>query len=68
VDVRGAFLCTMIDEEVFILHDAGIAKLAAEWMHELMDYVRWNGKIAVRADKIMYGLIQSVKLWYKKLT
>jgi hypothetical protein len=53
---------------VFILHDAGIAKLAAEWMHELMDYVRWNGKIAVRADKIMYGLIQSVKLWYKKLT
>jgi hypothetical protein len=68
VDVRGAFLCTMIDEKVFILRDAGMAKLAAEWMPELKDYFRWDRKIAVRVDKIMCGLIQSAKLWYKELT
>jgi len=70
VDVGGAFLCAPIndDEEVFMTLDDTITFMAIEWMPELQEYMRLDGKLMVRVDKAMYGLIQSAKLWYKELT
>jgi hypothetical protein len=70
VDVGGAFLCAPIneDEEVFMTLDDAITYMAIDWMPELQEYVRTDGKLTVRVDKAMYGLIQSAKLWYNELT
>ncbi len=70
VDVGGAFLCASIDEdeEVFMIIDETLTEMAQEWMPEVAEYIREDGKLVVRVDKAIYGLIQSAKLWYKELT
>jgi len=70
VDVGGAFLCAPIDknEEVFMLLDESLASMAAEWIPDIANFVREDGKLAVRVEKAMYGLIQSARLWYDELT
>jgi len=70
VDVGGAFLCASIDdeEEVFMQIDEGLSTMAQEWMPELAEFVRVDGKLIVKVEKAMYGLIQSAKLWYKELS
>jgi hypothetical protein len=37
-------------------------------MPDLQEYLREDGRLPVKVDKAMYGLIQSTKLWYKELT
>jgi hypothetical protein len=70
VDVGGAFLCASIDgtEEVFMIIDETLTEMAKEHMPEVAKFVREDGKLVVRVDKAMYGLIQPAKLWYKELT
>jgi len=70
VDVGGAFLCASIDdeEEVYMQIDEGLSTMAQEWMPELAEFVRMDGKLIVKVEKAMYVLIQSAKLWYKKLS
>jgi hypothetical protein len=70
VDVGGAFLCASIDEteEVYMIIDETLTEMAGELMPEVTEYIREDGKLVVRVDKAMYGLIQSAKLWYKELT
>jgi hypothetical protein len=70
VDVGGAFLCASIDdtEEVFMEIDEALSTMAREWMPELKEFTRLDGKMVVKVEKAMYGLIQSAKLWYKELS
>jgi hypothetical protein len=70
VDVGGAFLCASIDdeEEVFMQLDESLASMAKDWVPGVEEFIRDDGKLVVRVDKAMYGLIQSAKLWYKELT
>jgi hypothetical protein len=70
VDVGGAFLCAPIDEneEIYMLLDESLASMAADWIPEVAEFVREDGKLAVRVEKAMYGLIQSARLWYDELT
>jgi hypothetical protein len=70
VDVGGAFLCAQIDdnEEVFMLLDESLASMAAEWIPGVVDYIREDGKLVVKVERAMYGLIQSARLWYDELT
>jgi len=70
LDIAGAFLCAPIDneQEVFMSLGPELAEKAVECMPYLNEYVDQQGRIIVRVDKAMYGLIQSAKLWYKELT
>jgi len=70
LDVGGAFLCAPIDEgaEVFMFLDKGMTEMCVDCMPQYKEFVREDGKLFVRVDKAMYGLIQSAKLWYKELT
>jgi len=51
-DVGGAFLCASIDEseEVYMILEEAL-------MPELAKYIRNDGKLAVKVEKAMYGLI-----------
>jgi hypothetical protein len=70
LDVGGAFLCAPIgdSEEVYMVLDRDLAEKAADIMPELKEFVGTDGRLVVRVDKAMYGLIQSAKLWYNELT
>jgi len=70
LDVGGAFLCAPIGdgEEVYMSLDRELADKAVESMPELKAYQGEDGKIVVRVDRAMYGLIQSARLWYDELT
>jgi hypothetical protein len=70
LDVGGAFLCAPIgdSEEVFMVLDKNLAKRAVDSMPDLKEFIGADGKLVVRVDKAMYGLIQSAKLWYNELT
>lgn len=61
----GAFLCASIDqkEEVFMTMDQRLSK-----MPNLKPFLHEDGRLTVRVDQAMYGLIQSAKLWYNELT
>ncbi len=68
LDVGGAFLCAPIgEEEVYMSLDRELTEKAAEGMPELAEFVQ-DGKLIVRVERAMYGLIQSAKLWYNELT
>jgi hypothetical protein len=66
----GAFLCAPIDEgaKVYMYLDKGMTNMCVNWMPHFKENVREDGKLYVKVDKAMYGLIQSAKLWYKELT
>jgi hypothetical protein len=70
LDVGGAFLCAPIGdgEQVFMSLERDLASKAVTYMPELEQYLTENGKLIVRVDRAMYGLIQSAKLWYNELT
>jgi hypothetical protein len=48
--------------------DSVMSEMCMKWMPKLKDYLRHDGKLTVKVDKAMYGLIQSAKLWYNELT
>ena len=70
LDVGGAFLCANMDdtEEVFMVLDKQLAEMSTEWVSGTKDFLRHDGKLIVRVDRAMYGLIQSAKLWYDELS
>jgi len=69
LDVGGAFLCAPIgEEEVYMILDKDLANKVVTSMPEYSEYLGDDGKLVVRVDKAMYGLIQSAKLWYDELT
>jgi hypothetical protein len=70
IDIGGAYLCANIDEEdeVFIVLDRVMTNLCQEWLPDVTEYIRDDGKLVVKLDKEMYRLIQSSKLRYKELS
>jgi hypothetical protein len=70
LDIGGAFLwADMTDsEEVYMLLDQQLSEMCSEWVPGVREFVRGNGKLAVKVSKAMFGLIQSAKLWYKELS
>jgi hypothetical protein len=53
---------------VFMVLDKNLAERAVDSMPDLKEFIGADGKLVVRVDKAMYGLIQSAKLWYNELT
>jgi len=62
-DIKGAYLNTDLDEELYLELDPTITRLAVERFPELTEFVE-DGKLTVRLDKALYGLIQCSRLWY----
>jgi hypothetical protein len=53
---------------VFMVLDKNLAERAVDSMPDLKEFIGADGKLVVRVDKAMYGLIRSAKLWYNELT
>ncbi len=47
---------------LFMFLDKELSGMTAEWMSELAEYIRDNGKLVMKLDKARYGLIKSAKL------
>jgi hypothetical protein len=69
IDIASAYLCAGIGEndEVFMVLDRTLSNLCEESMPEVKEYLGEDGKLVVRLDEALYGLIQSAKLWYQEL-
>ena len=70
IDVTGAYLCAPIDDtkEVFMDINKDVAQLVAHWFPEYKPFIRADGKLIVKVERALYGLIQSALLWYRVLT
>jgi len=70
IDVTGAYLCAPIDdtEEVIMEISKDVAQLVAHWFPEYKPFIRADGKLIVKVERALYGLIQSALLWYRVLT
>ena len=72
IDLPGAFLHTMNDEEIFMLLKGPLAELMVLVSPKLYrPYVTYDSKgvplMYVRMNKAMYGLLKSALLFYRKL-
>jgi hypothetical protein len=70
LDIRGAFLCDNIDDskEVFMILDKKLSEMCGQWVPGAGEIITKYGKLVVKVNIAMYGLIQSAKLWYKELS
>jgi len=48
--------------------DEGMSGMRVQFMPKYEEYLRTDGRLVVKVNKAIYGLIQSAKLWYKELT
>ena len=68
IDIGGAYLnAEMTGEEVLMELDQVLTRFVMKACPECIPYVDHKGKMVVKLDKALYGLIQSAKLWYDKL-
>jgi len=69
IDIGGAYLnAERTGEEVFMELEPGLAKILAKVAPEVRPYLDEKGRLLVKLDKALYGLLDSAKLWYDKLT
>jgi hypothetical protein len=70
VDIRGTYLCASINksDEVYMMLDRSMTTMCNDWMPDMKEYIREDGKLIVKLDKALYGLIQSARLWYNELS
>jgi histone deacetylase 1/2 len=70
VDIGGAYLNAVLDEndEIFMEISREIAEILFESMPELVEYRTEDGKLIVKIEKALYGLVQSAALWFATLT
>jgi Reverse transcriptase (RNA-dependent DNA polymerase). len=70
VDIGGAYLNAFLDEkdEIFMEISKEIAEILLDAMPELEEYETEDGKMIVKIEKALYGLVQSAALWFKTLT
>jgi len=66
-DIKGAYLNADIDEELYLELDPTITRLALERFPNLREFVE-HGRLTVRLDKALYGLIQCSCLWYANIS
>jgi Reverse transcriptase (RNA-dependent DNA polymerase) len=69
-DVGGAYLNAFMDDadEVYMELSPELVALILELWPELKVFVHVDGKLYVRVQRALYGLIQSALLWYLHLT
>eukprot|EP00557_Chaetoceros_sp_GSL56_P005694 CAMPEP_0176500028 /NCGR_PEP_ID=MMETSP0200_2-20121128/13286_1 /TAXON_ID=947934 /ORGANISM="Chaetoceros sp., Strain GSL56" /LENGTH=1532 /DNA_ID=CAMNT_0017898575 /DNA_START=170 /DNA_END=4768 /DNA_ORIENTATION=+ len=69
-DIGGAYLNAYLDDadEVFMEISREIAEILFEAMQELQVYKTEDGKLIVKIEKALYGLVQSAALWFETLT
>jgi len=69
LDVGGAYLNATIDRDVYMWLDPSVAKLLISIApNEYAKYKDAKGRILVKVTNALYGLVQSAKLWYERLT
>ena len=66
-DIKGAYLNADLDEELYLELDPTITRLAVSRFPELAEFVE-AGKLTVRLDKALYGLVQCARLWYEDIS
>jgi hypothetical protein len=64
LDIRGAFLCDNIDDskEVFMILDKKLSEMCGQWVPGAGEFITKHGKLVVKVNIAMDGLIQSAKL------
>ena len=67
VDVGVAYLNATIDEDIYIILDVDISKILIEIKPELKKYLDSKGRLLMKIERALYGLIQSAKRWYETL-
>jgi hypothetical protein len=69
IDVVGAYLHCPIEKEVYMELDPLLSKLLCQLKASYAKFVDpTTGKILVRLNKALYGLVESAKLFYKSLS
>ena len=68
LDIGGAYLNAKMDDEVYMWLSREIVEILIIILPELKDYTDERGRILVKIEKALYGLIQSAKLWFDHLT
>jgi len=66
-DIKGVYLNADIDEELYLELDPTITKLALGRLPKLKEFVEY-GRLTIRLDKALYGLIQCSRLWYVNIS
>jgi len=66
-DIKGAYLNADLDEELYLELDPTITRLAVARFPELADFVE-AGRLTVRLDKALYGLVQCARLWFENIS
>ncbi len=66
-DIKGAYLNADLDEELYLELDPTITRLAVSRFPELAEFVE-AGRLTVRLDKALYGLVQCARLWFENIS
>ncbi len=66
-DIKGAYLNANLNEGLYLEMDPTITRLAVESFPELNEFSE-DGKLTVRLDKALYGLIQCARLWFENIS
>jgi hypothetical protein len=67
-DIGMAFLKADLVREVIMSLDPKLAKMLGDVLPEYKEYVNLDGTVCVILKKALYGLVESSKLWYDKLS
>ena len=68
-DIGGAYLtCDLTGELVVIELDDVLTSILAKRLPEIIPYVDKRGRLLAKLDKALYGLVQSSRIWYDKLS
>jgi hypothetical protein len=69
LDVGGAYLNATIDRDIYMWLDPAVVKILISIApNEYAKYKDAKGRILVKVTKALYGLVQSARLWYERLT
>ena len=68
MDINQAYLRADIDEEIYMWIDKNVAAEIIAIQPEQKVFLTEGGKLLVKLNKALYGLVQSGKLWYEKVS
>jgi hypothetical protein len=68
IDIGNAYLEASIgSEEVFIELDSNVVAASKRLGKDLSGFADVRGKVVAKLRKVLYGCVQSAKLWYDRL-
>jgi len=68
LDVGGAYLNAKIDREVYMYIEPELVNILLNICPQYSKFKNDKGRMLVQIDRAMYGLVQSARLWYDKIT